>query len=893
MTSNWLDISLSIEQLAVFNSEVKNKCILAGSGSGKTKTLVYLILKKLEDGINPSDIVAFTFTNKAADEILSRVIKLAKIHLPHINLNGIFLGTIHSWCFKYLSELDNYINFSSLDELQQFSIVARFYDILQLDKVYSKSYPNGIKDFLIDIEIYYNECISDKELPQKVKTIIPKFEHLLIENRLLTFGSMIKLANIELENRGPVSNLKCLLVDEYQDVNPAQVALIKKMLSGKAHLIVVGDELQCIYNWRGSDVSRILMFNKDFDPSITYRLNTNYRSTPNIVEVCNSISETVRFKDPKKIMNPYRMDPFRPNAIWISTESEVDQAGKIVDIIENFLKEGLPPNQISVLFRSVINSAQELIDELKRRNVPVSCILSNRTDHFINDFIIPILKWVAIEHNEPRNQIEEVEFENNANELWDNCKEYLVDITELDFWDHLNSFNSKVLSNSSDAYNIRAHLYNFFEKCNLAITIENDELMLGIGIASQIIRSVEEVQRRRIKGLERKSVSSIIRECITSLKINQNSFGESIPINSLQDGVNVSTIHQAKGLQWSVVIIPTLKRRKFPLPNSSIRSSFSNDLTARYGTDLDDETRLFFVASSRAKDRLILMDTSKFFIEERSIFLKNLKSKYNLQPTDLSKVEKRYWKLDYDNANDKETIRLGISDLLLFLDCPFQFGLRRKVEIQPSIGDELGYGKSLHELIQRKLKSKDNWNQTELEEQVDKNVFLPYLSETAENEAKTNINQRVATLTNIGALNGNFKTEIPIEIVLDNGILIGQIDAIVEENDGTITVIDWKSNIHPEFLPRYEFQIQIYVLFLRSVGYNVKEAKLIDIGASYKNRNLVFNLVDISEIKIESVKSILTKAIDKIIECNFLPNPVFNICNGCDMNRLCNYKKRN
>ena len=162
-----------------------------------------------------------------------------------------------------------------------------------------------------------------------------------------------------------MTSLRRLYVDEYQDVNPAQVNLAKAMISeGGARVVGVGDDLQCIYHWRGSDVGRIVRFVDDMPGTVTFRLENNYRFRVAVVEVANSIASTIELRDPEKVMLPTRPNPNVPVIRWLSTASEEEQAASVSELVQGFIRGGVPEGAIAILLRSVIGAGQLIVDRL-------------------------------------------------------------------------------------------------------------------------------------------------------------------------------------------------------------------------------------------------------------------------------------------------------------------------------------------------------------------------------------------------------------------------------------------------------------------------------------------------------------------------------------------------
>jgi len=339
--------------------------------------------------------------------------------------------------------------------------------------------------------------------------------------------------------------------------------------------------------------------------------------------------------------------------------------------------------------------------------------------------------------------------------------------------------------------------------------------------------------------------------------------------------------------------MPMLNKNKFPVPSRKHTSSFPDKISSRYGTSIEDEKRLFYVAITRAEDKLILLDTANNNPNNASPFLSLLFSQ-----SDINTIKKKsnktndFWKKEFSNnltAVDLPIIKIGLSDILIYIDCHFQYGLRRKVEIQPSIGDELGYGKGLHEIIQRRFFNKKSWSDEELIKVVEDNVLIPYQSETIEQDSKKSITERIKTMEALGLFNFDILPEEKIEIILDKGIVEGVIDGVIKNDDGSVSIIDWKSNIHESFLSRYKNQINFYAYALSTKGYKIKDAILVDVGASHKKGSLVKITLSIDLNSFKKIEATFNAAFESIIKEDYSPTPSKLTCTSCDISTLCNY----
>jgi len=891
----WIKSSLSKEQLIPFNRKTANACILAAAGSGKTRTLVHLIAHDLASGIPASSIIAFTFTEKAASELLARIHNIASTYIKEVDLSGIFIGTIHSWCLNYLSNQSDYYNFEPIDELHVDALASRLYDFLKLKETYSKPFPKGIESFLADIEVFYNEHLLFEQIPDKIRPSILKFIEIIESNRLITFGGMIRNSIDHLQQNGPVNDLISLYIDEYQDVNPAQVKLIKSMLPKNAKIIAVGDDLQCIYNWRGSDVKRILQFNSEFSNSSTFRLSTNYRSNPGIVNVSNKIAEGISLRDTKKVMKSKKNDLPITVFHWFSVVSDEDQAQLCVNIIKKLVDNGVPYNRIAILLRSVLSWGQIFVDALSKEGIPVNCPILSRGGGFINSFLLPCLAWLLDDQTPPKNEIEESEQEKRANDLWNSAQIWGVDYkSEAIFWSALNEWWDIVHQNQSSGYDVRGRLYDFLDKCNIRVSKNDSDLMVGLGISTQIIRSVEEIHRRRIKGHHRKSAKGVIKEVYYALIRNQKNFGESIPIDTSVDAVLISTVHQAKGLEWPIVILPMLIQGRFPVKLSKHGTSFSDDIAGRYGTFPEDEKRLFYVAFTRAQERVFMIDSAKNNYKRRSIFLRDLIKDNIIKESNINSLDPKVWKINKNDLKspDPPPIYIGLSDILIYLECPYQYALRRVSSIQPSISDDLGFGKGLHELIQRRIEEGNSWTKKELQKQINQYINLPYTLEKQESILRKAIASRISNLEKLEAFSSNVEPEVSIEVPFEKGVVRGVIDGIQIADDNSVFIRDWKSTIHDDFLSRYERQLQFYSYALQLQGKDVNGADIVDVKTSDEKGKVISKSVNIDQKKIKSLIKNLEAALQGISDQKFPANSISAICQCCDMFRVCNERNK-
>jgi DNA helicase-2/ATP-dependent DNA helicase PcrA len=365
---------LSPDQRRAVLSDNRHIRIIAGAGTGKTETLTRRIVYHLIcQQTDPSAIVAFTFTDKAAQSMKSRIYdRLRDLGQDDLRarIGDLYVGTIHGYCYRLLTDYFNYGNHDSFDENQErafLSIVGK-----DLGLADSGNYIRNCKNFLETVKVVEGELISEETLQENSPEFLEKlnlYKSKLAENKRLTFDRMVSLAveNLE-ENPDTLRQVKYLLVDEYQDINRAQEKLIR-LIGRNAGIFIVGDPRQTIYKWRGSDETCFEDFAQIYPDAETIYLTENRRSGTDLIDLANSFSdrfETIQYDH----IRPTRTDcglvahmvasNDRQEAEWIATQ------------IESYIRRGLSEySDIGILLRSVSTSAPPFIDVFRYRGIPL------------------------------------------------------------------------------------------------------------------------------------------------------------------------------------------------------------------------------------------------------------------------------------------------------------------------------------------------------------------------------------------------------------------------------------------------------------------------------------------------------------------------------------------
>ncbi|MDG6953942.1 MAG: ATP-dependent helicase [Nitrososphaerota archaeon] len=493
-------------------SKRRAQLAVAAAGSGKTRLLVETLSRRIEAGITDptkENVVVFTFTNNAADELVVRLSSALERTGRKDVISRIFIGTIHGWCNNLLKDTGVLANTKVVDELEQAQIVQRVYPILGLKDLYAgKNQFDRIDGFLADLELFYNESLKleSKDVPDNVRTAIENYMTFMKSQRLLDFGSLIREATHRLREGEQSKADLDIYVDEFQDVNPAQVALLQAMLDSgpKSRILAVADPRQSIYQWRGSDFSRTLSFIKDFRDSQVHEITMNHRSRTGIVNYANLIAREMPFgksflaKDMK--VSPERKDE-GTSVILDDVTTSHEEA--VVRTIRELLDSGVKPGEIAVLLRSVLNHAQPIMDALDAVGIPFYSPNRNAGIGFVQEFVLSVidLLQIAEEPPEPANREEETELAERVSEDLSKVSRYCRVKEPNKIHKEVARWHTELTKDGkrprNERYNFRQQLFDFCEAVRLEIDTDDPTLQEGFSATTQVMRAVEEAYRRR------------------------------------------------------------------------------------------------------------------------------------------------------------------------------------------------------------------------------------------------------------------------------------------------------------------------------------------------------------------------------------------------------------
>ena len=576
--------------------------VIAGAGSGKTKVLTTRIANLVEKGVDPTNILAITFTNKAAKEMKERVINILGPVAYETTIS-----TFHSFGLRILKV--NYAllgydkNFTILDSDDVLTIIKKILKDMNLDP--KKYNPKAIRNKISSCK---NELIDSKGFLKYVNTdfdditqkVFSKYEEKLKQNSSVDFDDLLILPIILFRSHPDVLKnyqelYKYILIDEYQDPNEAQYILVKMISAKYKNICVVGDESQSIYSFRGSNYRNILNFEKDYKDAKVILLERNYRSTKKILDVANSIIKNNKERKDKKLWTDNESGD---NTVYHRALDEKDEAKYVTEKIEKLIDDGVSKKDIAVLYRT--NAQSRNIEEaLLHDNVPYKVVGSfyfyNRKE--IKD-LISYLKLIYNHKddislsriiNVPKRGIGPKTIENlnlKASSLGTSIFEVIDSGKELEF--------KKLIEEIEK------------ESEHLSLTELVDFVLEKSGMKEELVSEKSLEADIRLENLEEfKSITKSFEENhgIVSLEdfLEEISLVSDIEEHKKNDDVvTLMTVHSSKGLEFEYVFLIGMEESIFPHINSFDSASA-----------IEEERRLCYVAVTRAKKKLWIINAKK------------------------------------------------------------------------------------------------------------------------------------------------------------------------------------------------------------------------------------------------------------------------------------------
>lgn len=755
-----------------------NLLILACAGSGKTEVISRRIATLVRDGVNKNEVVAFTFTERAADALKARI----RRHLEEVvpddpALGDMYVGTIHSFCLQILKEIDpTYRNYEVMDEDRQAALIMSNYYYndnigrgIGLNRLQSRTksgtYWNAVRAFVSTLSVIHQQNIDVCMLDEDLRVAIERYRNIAYEgpNYFFDYDEIITKLLTRLKTDAAVldglrNQFKYLIVDEYQDVDDRQEELIQLLSDSgsQVFLTVVGDDDQSIYGWRGTKAENIIHFERRYPDVTKVELLYNFRSTHAIVDIAN---RSIRGKVSERIAKDMQARHFDP---LLNTHTEImadkgdiqlrtfctdeEEADWVADRIkqlrgtivkENETERAIDYSDMAILLRSVKSSGADFVDALRRKDIPV--IVKGTGGLFEQDEIKLVQAVFCLLSRSSlyldRNILEEREIRNfvraQVEKLVSNCSlpnatpavllEWVASKREeLDKRD-LEKDKRGRLARRIYPQDIFQELLNVLG-ASASETPLQQGVLFNFGKLSSLITQFEAVHQwitpYHLKAL-----------CIflggwASGRVDEGGIDEAATANAVQ----IMTVHAAKGLEWPVVFLPRISSRLFPSsqrgrgPETFLKKSIFDPKT--YAGGDDGERRLWYVALTRcakflnvtSRDRVRNKPTPYF--KEISHDVVQRDGEILLRPKGVPKT-----------LENVELLPTSYSDLNYYWRCPFEYQLRSLMGFSPGVGESYGYGQQIHNVLAEIHKAAAEGKKTspeDAEELMDKRFHLRY-----------------------------------------------------------------------------------------------------------------------------------------------------------------------
>ena len=602
---------LNNSQKAAVEAVDKPILIFAGAGSGKTRVLTYKISHLIKKGVvKPEEILAVTFTNKAADVMKQRVNALIKNNVQVLNI-----GTFHSICAKLLRNEIKHLgftkNFAIYDRADQTSLIKIIMAEINISK-------NSVmpKTALNKISYYKSKLIDPKTAIKSAKTVQDKiivdiyksYNKSLKENNAVDFDDLLNFP-LEIFNNHPKilgkyqKLWKYILVDEYQDTNKAQFLLVKMLAEKHRNICVVGDDDQSIYGWRGADIRNILDFEKDFPECETFTLENNYRSTNQILQAAQSVVRNNSDRVDKDLLS---VNGEGDLIGVIETHDEMEEADAVINALQKEIKMNKRTfNDFSVLFRTNSQS-RALEDSFRRSAIPYKIIGGTR--FYERKEVKDVLGYLRLIVNiddtislrriinfPPRGIglktvdkcfIQSIKDNKKLFEVLNNPEPMKIRGKQGDsliaFYKLIKKYNQLLLKlNASElarALVEEVGILNFYKQQD---NIEDNERYDNV---LEILNSIDEFMDRKPDA----SISDFLEEVSLLTDIDD--------WNTDENYVTMMTVHASKGLEFPVVFVTGLEDGLFPL-----------SIALNEQQIMEEERRLFYVALTRSQEMVYLL----------------------------------------------------------------------------------------------------------------------------------------------------------------------------------------------------------------------------------------------------------------------------------------------
>ena len=895
-----------------------NLQLIACAGSGKTEVVarrvVHLLTPGSGHGLAPRNIVAFTFTDKAAAELKERIITRCRQSLGEVTgLAEMFVGTIHAFCLDLLkTEVPRFMRYEVLNEVQQGLFVDRH---SKQSGLTSSTNLRGIpleryKDtphYLTALSILRDADIDENVLRNcSLLEGLDAYRTLLDERSYFDYSAILEAGVDAMTNdrelqRRLADRVRYVIVDEYQDVNPIQEAIVWLFHDLGARVCVVGDDDQTIYQWRGSEVDNILRFSTRYPNVKQIPLEENFRSSPGVVETARAFVEKIpaRLRLPKS-MKPTQAQDYDPgDIVALSFGSSDEEARYIAEtaralrgvaIREGEQERGISWSDMAVLLRSVKRNGEPITLALKEAGIPF--VIMGMTNLFGAPEVEAaryLFYFMAGRPGFDQDMVEQAWLNAALGTDPTQLQRAIADISKAR--DSLQESDEKRFG----LYSIQRLFLDFLKDAGVREERvpegRGEVVFYNLGKFSQLISDFETIHYHSKPADKYESFANFLQYRA------EDAYPEGWQNNQYAnpDAVRIMTVHQAKGMQWPVVFVPALLKNRFPakraggksvwhlLPRAGIHGQ------SRFEGTVEDERRLFYVAMTRSQKFLHLtwapVPGNQLFQKVSEFWEDVLASKWVKRRSPDYSSRKR---LPPTPRAGVANVVFSFSDLKYFFECPYQFKLRILYGFNAPIHEALGYGKSLHDALAevhaRAIRG-DIAGEEEAPNLVGTHLHTPYaypalraeLEASAERVLRNYLNDNAAIFDKIEF------SEKQIEMGLGDGVTVnGRIDLVRRIDTGETTIVDLKSSgrAQPEHVT--EAQLHVYAL-----GYQELTGRRPDYVEVYELDERKRKARSVDDDFIEEVKVRVREAAGALRRSDLPACPSAKKCATCDYRGMC------
>jgi DNA helicase-2/ATP-dependent DNA helicase PcrA len=892
-----------------------NLQLIACAGSGKTEVVARRVVRLLRpDGgkLEPRNIIAFTFTDKAAAELKERIIRRVREELGQIPaLAEMFVGTIHAFSLELLkSEAPKYLKYEILNEVQQGLFLDRHSRqsgltlCTDLQGIALRRYVDTQR-YLAAMDILREADLDEKAL--KGCSLLDgqgAYSALLDQRGYLDYSAILEasvdvLTNDQDLRKRLAERLRYVIVDEYQDVNPIQEAIVWSLHELGAKVCVVGDDDQTIYQWRGSDVQNILTFEKRYPDVEPIFLVENFRSSEGIVGTARTFIAQNGNRLAKEMKETGAQKYEVGDIVALAFDTPTEEARYIAEtakqlrgvaVRDDDVERGISWSDMAVLLRSVKANGEPIADAFEEAGIPYVIVgMANLFGTGEAKAARELFYFMA-----SRPGVDETV----VRQAWRNAS---LGLDAADLRGAVrNASASRASLNEGDQnrfglYSIQRLFLKFLEDAGVReerVPEGRGEIVFyNLGKFSQLISDFETIHYHS-KPSEKYAAFADFLEYRA-----EDYYPEGWQDNQYANpnAVRIMTVHQAKGMQWPVVFVPALLRNRFParkpggrnvwhlLPRQGVQGQ------ARYEGTIEDERRLFYVAMTRAQKFLHLtwapipgnshaQRSSEFWNDILvSKWVKRRVSEYSARKR-LSPVPRA------GVAN----VVFSFSDLKYFFECPYQFKLRILYGFNAPIHEALGYGKSLHDALAevhaRAIRG-DIAEDSEVKRLVATHLHTPYAYPKLRQKLEASAEMVVGKyLKDNRTLFDKIEfSEKQVEIPLDDGVTVnGRIDLVRRIDTGETTIVDLKSSDRAQPERVTETQLHTYALgYQELTGRRPEYVEIYELDQGKRKTRSVDD-----DFLIE-VRVGVRRAADSLRNGNLAADPSPKKCTDCDYLGMC------